>query len=235
MSSYPPTDTATWLQAQILELEQAGRVTRTFRRLDPERQRAVLQAILDEAIERGPTTLNIKVVAARAGVAVGSLYQYFTSRDGLLNFAIELASRYLVAEMNRYRPLLASMPLRDGLAAYLAGGIEWSQGQAGLMRFFARAAYQGDARLAETFVAPLGRVMQETVVELLNAAVIRGEIAKAVDVEAAARAVHVALIAVADSQMLPYLNHYYQATDDRVSFDRLVSALLDLILKGVAP
>lgn len=235
MSSYPPTDTATWLQAQILELEQAGRVTRTFRRLDPERQRAVLQAILDEAIERGPTTLNIKVVAARAGVAVGSLYQYFTSRDGLLNFAIELASRYLVAEMNRYRPLLASMPLRDGLAAYLAGGIEWSQGQAGLMRFFARAAYQGDARLAETFVAPLGRVMQETVVELFNAAVIRGEIAKAVDVEAAARAVHVALIAVADSQMLPYLNHYYQATDDRVSFDRLVSALLDLILKGVAP
>jgi len=61
-------------------------VTRTFRRLDPERQQAIVYAILDVTIEKGPALLNIKKVAGRAGVAVGSLYQYFGSREGLMSF-----------------------------------------------------------------------------------------------------------------------------------------------------
>ena len=48
-------DLTEWKQitARILEFEQEGLVTRTFRRLDPQRQQAVLAAILDEAIEKG--------------------------------------------------------------------------------------------------------------------------------------------------------------------------------------
>jgi hypothetical protein len=33
----------------IMELEKQGLVTRTFRRLDPDRQAAIIKAILDEA------------------------------------------------------------------------------------------------------------------------------------------------------------------------------------------
>ena len=58
-----------WTQFQpyIMQLEQEGLVTRTFRRLDPERQATIIGAILDEATERGPAALNIKRVAKRAG------------------------------------------------------------------------------------------------------------------------------------------------------------------------
>ena len=85
----------TQLQAHILQLEQQELVTRTFRRLDPPRQQAILQAILDEAAEKGPTDVNIKEVARRAGVSVGSLYQYFGSRETLLAFAVELGVRMM--------------------------------------------------------------------------------------------------------------------------------------------
>ncbi len=44
----------------IVEMEQKGLVTRTFRRLDPDRQQAIITAILDEAGETGPQDLNIK-------------------------------------------------------------------------------------------------------------------------------------------------------------------------------
>ncbi|HEX2908015.1 MAG TPA: hypothetical protein VHO69_14190, partial [Phototrophicaceae bacterium] len=49
-----------WLKIHgyILELEKEGRVTRTFRRLDAERQQAILDAVLDEAIAKGPTAIN---------------------------------------------------------------------------------------------------------------------------------------------------------------------------------
>src|SRR5512146_298553 len=134
---------ADWLTLQpyISQLEQEGKVTRTFRRLDPERQEAVFNAIIAEAAEKGPAFLNIKEIARRAGVSVGSLYQYFPNRDGLLDFAVELCTRSTVAMFKEYAPMMAAMSLKDALQAYLMGGIEWSQAATGLVRFFGRAAY----------------------------------------------------------------------------------------------
>ncbi len=43
------------IHPHILQLELEGFVTRTFRRLDSERQQAILIAILDKAAAKGPT------------------------------------------------------------------------------------------------------------------------------------------------------------------------------------
>ena len=74
------------------------------------------------------------------GVSIGSLYQYFPNREGLLDFAIELCVRYTTGMFQEYRPMLAAMPLKDALSAYLMGGLEWGQTATGLVRFFGRAA-----------------------------------------------------------------------------------------------
>lgn len=221
----------TQLHTHILHLEDEGLVTRTFRRLDPDRQHVILNAILDEAIEKGPTALNIKQVAARAKVSVGSLYTYFTNRDGLLAFAVELCARFLTDDLNQYTPLLAAMPLREGLTAYLMGGLEWSQTQVGLLRFFARAAYHGESELDERLVRPVATALREMVGAILQAAAERGEIRSDVDLEATTRLVHALMIAVGDSQLLPYLNTYFQVNDGPP--EQVRSALLDLITKGI--
>ncbi|MCJ7620957.1 MAG: TetR/AcrR family transcriptional regulator [Anaerolineae bacterium] len=223
------------IHTHIFELEQEGLVTRTFRRLDPERQQAVLAAILDEAVERGPASLNIKQVAQRAGVSVGSLYQYFQNRDGLVNFAVELCARYLVDQFNGYRPLLVSMPLREGLAAYLTGGIEWSRMQVGLVQFFLRGAYQGDPDIAERLVRPVGSALRETVHDMLAQAQRRGEVRQDLDLDTAARIINTLMIAVGDSLLLPYLDTYYQLSDAGTSLEHLLDTVLDLILSGIAP
>lgn len=229
------TTISDWPQwhTQILQLEQAGKVTRTFRRLDPERQQAVVLAILDEAIEKGPASLAIKQVAERAGVAVGSLYAYFGSREGLLDFAVELCVRFMNDMFNSYRAYLAALPLREGLAAYLMGGVEWGQTQMGLVRFFARAAYQGDPLLQERVVQPVGETLLAIVREMLQAAAARGELRPDVDLEATTRLIHALTLAVGDSQMLPYLNTYFQVTDETISPERLLAALGELIMRGV--
>lgn len=224
-----------WAQihTHILQLEREGLVTRTFRRLDPERQQAVINAILDEAVEKGPTSLNIKQVAERAGVSVGSLYTYFRDRDGLLAFTVELCMRFVADSFNSFRPYLAALPLREALAAYVVGGVEWSKTQAGLVQFLARAAYQGDPVLADRVVRPVGTVMRETVHAILAQAAARGEIREDVDLEATTRVVNALMIAVGDSQLLPYLNVYLQVNDEDVSPERILEALVALILHGI--
>lgn len=229
--------TSEWsqLQAHILELEKQGLVTRTFRRLDPARQQAVIQAILDEAAEKSPTALNIKQVAERAGVAVGSLYQYFGNRENLLGFAVELCVRQMTDLFAMSRPYLLEMPLREALTAYLTYGIEWSQTQQGFIQFFGRAAYQDDPGLADKVVEPVATAMRETVKDMLNAAFRRSEISPDLDLEAASRLVNGLMIVVGDSQLLPYLNHYFQITDETVPIERIVASMVDLIMNGIAP
>jgi AcrR family transcriptional regulator len=223
-----------YFQPYISQLETEGIVTRTFRRLDADRQEAVFNAILEEAIEKGPASLNIKEIARRAGVSIGSLYQYFPNRDGLLDFAIELCTRSTVAMFQEYKPMMAAMPLQEAMRAYLLGGLEWGQTATGLVRFFGRAAYQGDPDLAERVVRPIATIMRETMEEILKQAQVRGEIRSDVDLEAMARVINALTIAVGDSQLLPYLNNYFQVTDKKVRLERIAEALFDLIQNGIA-
>jgi AcrR family transcriptional regulator len=223
----------TQVHTHILQLEQEGIVTRTFRRLDPERQQTILSAILDEAVDRGPTQLNIKQVAERAGVSVGSLYTYFPNREGMLAFAVELCVRFVTDAFGQYRPYLSSVSLRDGLVGYLAGGIEWSRTYASLLKLFARAAYHGDPELAESLVRPIATLLHEMVHEILTHAVERGEVRGDIDLDATARVVHALTIAVGDSQLLPYLNAYFQVSDGDVSPERALEATVSLILHGL--
>ena len=228
-------DLTEWRQitTRLLEFEQAGLVTRTFRRLDPQRQQAVLTALLDEAIEKGPAAINIKRVAERAEVATGSLYQYFGSREGLLDFAIELCVSYMTDIFEMYQPMLLEMPLAEGLTTYLNTGVEWSETQLGMVQFLARAAYHGDPELADRVVKPIGAGMRSIVHSMLAKGIERGEVRADIDLEATARAVNAAMAAIGDSQLLPYLNNYFQVTDRKVSARRVTDALVALILRGI--
>ncbi len=220
--------------AYIQQLESEGKVSRTFRRLDLPRQQAVINAILEEATEKGPASLNIKEIARRADVSVGSLYQYFCSRDRLLDFAIDLCVRYMTAMFEMSGPYLFAMPLKEALRSYLSVGIEWGQTEIGLVRFFGRAAYQGDPDLTERVVRPVAEIMRKLMFDLLKKAQERGEISQQVDLEASSRLINGLMIVVGDSQMLPYLNIYFQMTDELVTPEKLLDTLVDFILKGLS-
>jgi AcrR family transcriptional regulator len=221
------------IHAYILKFEQEGVVTRTFRRLDPDRQQLIVEAILDEAIEKGPTSINIKQVADRAGVAVGSLYQYFNNREGLLTFATRLSTNLMTDAFQLIQPYLIDLPLRDALRAYLMGGMEWGDTTTGLVQFVARAAYTGDPSLSQTVVKPVADAMLEIMKSLLMAAQQRGELRDGLDVDAAARAVNALIIAVGDSQLLPYLNNYLLVTDESMPLERAINAAVDLVISGI--
>jgi AcrR family transcriptional regulator len=221
------------IQTHILDFEQSGLVTRTFRRLDPHRQQAIIHAILEEAVDKGPASLNIKEVARRAEVSVGSLYQYFTNRQGLLDFAIELNVRYMMDAFKEFQPYLVEAPLHEALSLYLSSGIEWGQAEMGLVRFFGRAAYQGDPGLAERVVRPVAVVMRETIHLMLTQAAARGELRPDIDIEATTRVLNALTIVFGDSQLFPYLNTYFQLIDENNPFDRIANALIALVIKGL--
>jgi len=133
-----------------------------------------------------------------------------------------------------YKPIMAAMPLKEAISAYLMGGLEWGQTAMGLVRFFGRAAYQGDPDLAERVVRPIATVMRETMQEILTQAQARGEIRREIDIDSVTRVLNALMIVIGDSQLLPYLNTYFQISDETVPFERVSDALLEFIQNGIA-
>ena len=41
------------------------------------------------------------------------------------------------------------------------------------------------------------------------------------------------MIAVGDAQLLPYLNIYFQVNDDKMPLERVVDALIEMVLGGI--
>jgi|WetSurMetagenome_2_1015567.scaffolds.fasta_scaffold107238_1 AcrR family transcriptional regulator len=234
MSSYPPT-TAFIDSSFLVALQERGFITKTLVRLNPLRREAIVTGILEEAALKGPTQINIKEVARRAGVSVGSLYQYFNHRQGLLDFAIEIVTRQMAEALTYFKPYLTEMPLREALKAYIQGGYELVKEYQGYIQYFMRAAYQGDPVLVARVVQPVARVMLEMTRDILDGARLRGEIRPGIDIEATSRLANTLIIAVYDAQFLPHLNTYYQLTDENVTRERILDNMLSLIenaLKG---
>ncbi|MBN1438226.1 MAG: TetR/AcrR family transcriptional regulator [Anaerolineales bacterium] len=217
------------------DLENEDSVTRTFRRLDPDKRQAILDALFEEAAEKGPSRLNIKQVAERSGASIGSLYQYFGSRENLVRFFTKIAVESMVAMLRMGASYYKGKPLRQALRSYILDGIRMCRSQKSLTRFLILSAYQGDAQTGESVVRPIAVVMREVVQEMLCDGIRRGEIRADIDLEAAARAVNVLLIALGDSQIHPDLNTYFQVSGSAVAFERTLDAALDMIFRGLSP
>lgn len=208
-------------------------MTRTFRRLDPQRQWAVIEAITAEAADHGLGGLQVKRVAVRAGVSVGSLYQYFPQRSDMVDAAVEVTAGFLVASLDGSAPLLAELPLRDGLSAYLTGGVEWSAAKAGPLKFFARAAYAGSPACAQSLIRPAAEAMRRMLRALLSSAQGRGELQPGLDLETTLRLVQVLTTAVGDGELVPHLDDYYLLFDSEHPPAQIREATVDFIVRAI--
>lgn len=217
----------------IQTLEQQGLVTRTFRRLDVARQLAIIDAIMEESSLRGPAEMNIKKVAARAEVSIGSLYQYFHNKEGLLNFAIQLTVQQTVASFNTFFPYLDQLSFQEAYSIYISSGLEWGKEQQQFVRFFAKAAYQDHPELEDSVVTPISNCMLKLVRVMVQKGQESGEIRADVDSEAISRILHALSIALGDPVILPYLNKYFQITEDSIPMSRIFSTLMDLLEHGM--
>jgi AcrR family transcriptional regulator len=94
--------------------------TVTWARVDPARRAAVVAAAEAEFGTHGFSRGSLNVIARRAGVAKGSLFQYFADKRDLYAFIADIASQRVRTYMeDRIRELDPSRPFFDFLTDWL--------------------------------------------------------------------------------------------------------------------
>jgi AcrR family transcriptional regulator len=102
------------------------------------RSQATVTAILDAAarvlVERGYAATNTNLVAERAGVSVGSLYQYFPNKDALIAALHERHAREMNGVVERALVECDGLGFEAALSLLLEGLVEAHRVEAGLHR-----------------------------------------------------------------------------------------------------
>src|SRR5436309_2108657 len=98
--------------------------TVTWARLDPLRRAAVIDAAESEFGAHGFSRGSLNVIARRAGVAKGSLFQYFADKRDLYAYVTDVASQRVRAYMeDLILRLDPSRPVFEHLTDLLDGGV----------------------------------------------------------------------------------------------------------------
>jgi AcrR family transcriptional regulator len=97
---------------------------------------AILEAAAQVFERHGYAAGTTNRIAQRAGVSIGSLYQYFPNKDAIV---MELARRHIAEIGEAAWPALEALvehvpPLRDGLTAIVLGTVELHRRSPGLQR-----------------------------------------------------------------------------------------------------
>jgi AcrR family transcriptional regulator len=92
----------------VAKVETAPQLVATMTRGQLERRERLTDAVIELVSEIGPENVQMRVVAERSGVALGTAYRYFSSKEHLLAAAVTEWQRRLtdrvLAEVNRAEP-----------------------------------------------------------------------------------------------------------------------------------
>jgi AcrR family transcriptional regulator len=112
------------------------------------RSQQMVESLVDAAglviAEQGLDQFTTVAVAARAGVSVGSLYQYFANKEALLAALLDRLTRRLGEVVNRTAPLLLEADLETIVRGLLEAALEFFASDEGLYLELLRNWYRLD-------------------------------------------------------------------------------------------
>lgn len=136
-------------------------------------RRALLDAAAHAFAERGYHQTPIDSVSEKAGVAKGTIYNYFSSKEEVLRALIEQACELAIVAATATPD---SAPTEKRLEAFVEGNLEWARRQKPLALLFSRQLLAGDARI-KALIAEAAAPCVQKVAEILQAGVEHGELA----------------------------------------------------------
>jgi AcrR family transcriptional regulator len=160
-----------------------------------ERAKSTVDAILTAAahilVEVGYERANVNDVARRAGVSIGSLYQYYPSKEALMGAVVRRHTDEMTAIFERAMPEMASLPLASAVREAVSRALAAFAYAPALRRVVVREA----PKLAPSTLTPDWDAMIELAFcEFLK---FHADRVRRKDIDVAARIVRVAVEAVA--------------------------------------
>ncbi len=165
-------------------LESPPRWTPTFDRISEDKRERVLECAKKAFARHGYAGANVNQMAREAGISVGSLYQYFRTKENLFLTLIEESHGTLTGVIDE---IFSRVPgFFDRVEALLRAAVEWSRKDPDLLNLYIACTTEELAPLAAKLSGRIESVAAERYRQMVAEAKKRGEVDEGVSEAAAA-------------------------------------------------
>ncbi len=158
----------------------------TFLNLDREKRNRIVLAAVDEFSVHGFKSASMNALVRTIGISKGSIFQYFTNKEGLflyvIQHAVDLVKRYL----KRVRTETADQEVFERIKGSMMAGVTFVQKHPKIFELYLRLMFESDIPFRSELIQSIRRLSIEYLTGLLQTGKERGEIDGSVDVHKAA-------------------------------------------------
>lgn len=152
-----------------------------FESLRTEKRLRVLDAAMDEFAEHGPAAASVNRIVRKGGIAKGSLFSYFGSKDGLLEYLFRASVGRFKGPLKRVRETTRDQDVFLRLEASFLAGVDFLSEHPRIYRLYLHVLFQENFPLRERFLAEVRQYAAKYLRGLVDDGVERGELAPGLD------------------------------------------------------
>lgn len=209
-------------------------VSGTFQQLDKRKQQRILSAALTEFSRRGYHGASINTIVERVGIAKGSIFNYFSDKQGLFGFVFGQALEMVKNHLRRVRDASAGDEVFSRIEASLVAGVEFVKAHPRIYNLYLRVQYESGLPGRVEMLKAIRKSSIHFLTELLAEARERGELPPDLDLEAAAFTVDAVLERFVQAHGVPWIDAglgLYRA--DRAEVERWAAGLVNILRTGL--
>jgi TetR/AcrR family transcriptional regulator len=210
-------------------------VLSTFRGLPPDKQERVLDAALSEFADRGYQAASLNRLVAQAGIAKGSLYQYFPNKEGIFRHIFQYALGMVRRTLTTVKEETLEQSFFTRLEQSLLAGVRFLREHPRVFSLYLKIQFDRNVPFREELLAAVRRHATEYFGSLVRRARSRGELRIGVSQDAALFLLDAVFDRFLQAVAVPALDMslgLHQAPEEVIR--KRVRELMDLLREGLA-
>lgn len=213
---------------------QSEDVTQQFTQLREDKQKRIISASLEEFAGKGYAAASLNSVVATAGIAKGSLFNYFSSKEGLFLYLYRMAVEEIRDYLRGVREQSREENLFDRLRLLFHAGIRFTRQHPLLARIYFRVLHTADAPRRTRLLRELHSESLNFLEKLLADGVAKGEVRADLNLPQAAFLVESVLNRFLQAQYLSNLGpeSLDQKWHDEDRMEDWISGLVEMLRNG---
>jgi len=208
--------------------------SKTFANIDTAKQERVLAAALEEFAEHGFQNASMNRLSADLGIAKGSIFKYFGSKEGLFRLVFTHGVELFARSLRRARAETSGQDFLARVRRSLREGMAFIEAHPLVYRLYLKMLFQERFPLREVFLAEVRQASARYFTPLVEDAKARGELRADLDTAAAVFVLDAALDRFLQARAVGYVDAGLGLKDAGPDeLDARLEAVLDVLRRGL--
>ena len=153
-----------------------------FNKLEQDKQQKILDAAVEEFAQHGFLQASMNRVVQKLGIAKGSLFQYFGTKEGLFHFVFDYAVQKVKGSLRQVREETAEADFFERIRRSLLAGIRFIDEHPRVYQIYLKMIFQENFPLRSEFLQQVHLFSSKYLKPLVEQGIARGELRSDLDV-----------------------------------------------------